>query len=101
MSQSKDAALIAAREAKTRLLDLEYQRKCGALIDAARAEHTVFTFVRAERDSWLSWIARTAPVLAGELAVDEHAVFHALDRHVREHLEHLADVPLVDLAAND
>jgi hypothetical protein len=93
-SSTKDAALIAAREAKTRLLDLEFARKSGELIDRSLAERTAFAFMRAERDSWLAWVARTVPVLAGELGCNEHALSCALDRHVREHLQHLSETSI-------
>jgi hypothetical protein len=42
----------------------------------------------------MAWVQRTAPLLAAELGADPRATFAALDRMMREHLEHLADLPL-------
>jgi hypothetical protein len=56
--------------------------------------HTVFARARAERDAHMAWVQRSAPLLAAELGADPRATFAALDRMMREHLEHLADMPL-------
>ena len=76
---------------------LAYEREQGKLIDAEEAQRTVFARARAERDAHLAWVQRTAPLLAAELGADPRATFAALDRMMREHLEHLADLPLGDL----
>lgn len=66
----------------------------GDLIDANQATVTVFNRARAERDAHIAWVQRSAPILAGELGCDAAQMFAALDRLMREHLEHLADTPL-------
>lgn len=73
---------------------LAYEREQGRMIDAHEARRTVFARARAERDAHLAWVQRTAPLLAVELGADPQATFAALDRMMREHLEHLADLPL-------
>ena len=76
---------------------LAFEREQGKLIDADEARRTVFARARAERDAHLAWVQRTAPLLAAELGADPRATFAALDRMMREHLEHLADLPLGSL----
>lgn len=73
---------------------LAFEREQSKLIDADEARRTVFARARAERDAHLAWVQRTAPLLAAELGADPRATFAALDRMMREHLEHLADLPL-------
>ncbi|GAB4276862.1 MAG: hypothetical protein Kow0013_30380 [Pararhodobacter sp.] len=73
---------------------LAFEREQGKLIDADEARRTVFARARAERDAHMAWVQRTAPLLAAELGADPRATFAALDRMMREHLEHLADLPL-------
>jgi hypothetical protein len=73
---------------------LAFEREQGKLIDADEARRTVFARARAERDAHLAWVQRSAPLLAAELGADPRATFAALDRMMREHLVHLADLPL-------
>ena len=68
--------------------------KTRTLVETAAATRTVFARARAERDAHMAWVQRTAPLLAAELGADPRATFAALDRMMREHLEHLADLPL-------
>lgn len=79
---------------KVQRAKLAYEREQGNLIDAADARRTVFARARAERDAHLAWVQRTAPLLAAEVGADPRTTFAALDRMMREHLEHLADLPL-------
>ncbi len=73
---------------------ISLKQERGDLIDANQATITVFNRARAERDAHIAWVQRSAPILAGELGCDAAQMFAALDRLMREHLEHLADTPL-------
>ncbi|GEO80960.1 hypothetical protein [Pararhodospirillum oryzae] len=86
---------------KARRAALEYDRARGRVIDADAARQEAFARARAERDSWMAWIHRVAPILAAELRADEHAVFVALQREVDDHLSWLADTPLAAMGASD
>jgi len=79
---------------KVQRAKLAFEREQGQLVETAAATRTVFARARAERDAHLAWVQRTAPLLAAELGADPRATFAALDRMMREHLEHLADLPL-------
>jgi hypothetical protein len=78
--------VLKAQERRLRLQQLK-----GELVDRARAVSLVFRLARDERDAWSGWPARIAAVLAAELGVDTHHLQTALDRHVREHLNQLAE----------
>ena len=97
----KSATLAEARRlheiVKVQRARLAYDRERGTLIDAGSAERTVFARAKAERDAHLAWAQRAAPVIAAELGVETGPVFAVLDRLMREHLEHLASMPLEDL----
>lgn len=80
---------------------LELDKARGRLIDADQARRDAFARGRAERDSWLAWMHRVAPLLAAELQADEHVVFVALQREVDDHLTWLADTPLDALGGSD
>ena len=97
----KTATLAEARRlheiVKVQRARLAYERERGMLIEAAAAERTVFARAKAERDAHLAWAQRSAPVIAAKLGVETGPVFAVLDRLMREHLEHLASMPLRDL----
>ena len=64
----------------------------GELVARATAVALVFTLARDERDAWVNWPARVAAIMAAELEVDQHRLHTALERHVRVHLNELAEV---------
>ena len=79
---------------KTERARLELDKARGRLIDAEEARREAFARGRAERDSWIAWVHRVAPILAAELQADEHALFVAIEREITDHLTWLADTPL-------
>jgi hypothetical protein len=87
-------------KAQADITALRHAKAAGELVDRAAAERLIFARARLERDAWLAWCTRAAPELAGELQADERAVFVALDRLVRRHLEELARTPL-DVLSHD
>jgi hypothetical protein len=78
--------VLKAQERRVRL-----QRMKGDLVDRAKAVAQVFRLAREERDAWVNWPARVAAMMAAELEVDQHRLHTALERHVREHLNELAE----------
>ncbi len=83
---------------------LGIQKKKGTLVDRARAETLVFRLARQERDSWVTWPARVAALMAAEVAgevekqsakpvIIEAAILQrVLEAHVRVQLDALADL---------
>lgn len=87
------------REAWTaQLRRLEFESKAGRLVDAEQVRTSVFAIAREERDAWVNWPARIAPVLAVALGVDPVALAVELERHVREHLDERSE-PRLRLAS--
>ena len=95
------ATLLQARTVnevlKAKIRQVELAEKKDELVDRARAIAHVFKLARAERDAWLNWPGRAAPMLAARFGLDEHALHMALDAAVREHLAELGEiVPRID-----
>jgi hypothetical protein len=98
--QAKTAnEVLKAQERRIRLQKLK-----GELIERARALALVFRLAREERDAWVNWPARAAALMAAELsavssdaagqqiAVEPAAMQKVLEKHVRAHLDELAEV---------
>ena len=98
--QAKTAnEVLKAQERRIRLQKLK-----GELIERARALALVFRLAREERDSWVNWPARAAALMAAELSascsdatgqqitVEPAAMQKVLEKHVRAHLDELAEV---------
>jgi hypothetical protein len=98
--QAKTAnEVLKAQERRIRLQKLK-----GELIERARALALVFRLAREERDAWVTWPARTAALMAAELSascsdatgqqitVEPAAMQKVLEKHVRAHLDELAEV---------
>ena len=72
--------------------------------DSRRAETLMFRLAREERDAWVTWPARAAALMAAELSasrseatgqqitVEPAAMQKVLEKHVRAHLDELAEV---------
>ena len=91
--------VLKAQERRIRLQKLK-----GELIERARALALVFRLAREERDTWVTWPARAAALMAAELSascseatgqqitVEPAAMQKVLEKHVRAHLDELAEV---------
>ena len=97
--QAKTANEVLKAGARIRLQKLK-----GELIERARALALVFRLAREERDAWVNWPARAAALMAAELSasrsdatgqqitVEPAAMQKVLEKHVRAHLDELAEV---------
>ena len=98
--QAKTAnEVLKAQERRIRLQKLK-----GELIERAGALALVFRLAREERDAWVNWPARAAALMAAELSascsdatgrqitVEPVAMQKVLEKHVRAHLDELAEV---------
>jgi hypothetical protein len=77
---------------KAELSELRLRERQGQLVDRPKAVEAIFDLARVEREAWQSWPARVAALIASEVSADPHLMETALDRHVREHLQQLADI---------
>jgi hypothetical protein len=57
-----------------RLRHLEFEVKSGRLVDWERVHSAVFNIARIERDAWMNWPARVAPLIAANLQIDQVAL---------------------------
>ena len=76
------------------LLDLEYRKRRGELVDRAAVADALFKRARQDRDSWLAMPNRIAASIASETGADVAKLYAALDREVRAQLATLADQPM-------
>ena len=63
-----------------------------ARTNEARALALVFRLAREVRDAWVNWPARAAALMAADLGVEPAAMQKVLEKHVRAHLDELAEV---------
>lgn len=73
------------------LTKLEFQQKDGQLIELEQAEKVLFDYFRAQRDSWLNWPARVAPLMAADLDVPADRMTEVLAEHVHKHITSLGE----------
>ena len=86
--QAKTAnEVLKAQERRIRLQKLK-----GELIERARALSLVFRLAREVRDAWVNWPSRAAALMAADLGVEPAAMQKVLEKHVRAHLDELAEV---------
>jgi hypothetical protein len=90
----KRSSIAAARteklEADASLARLKLREREGSLVARDAAERFVFEKAREQRDGWITWVARSAPVLAHELEADPQRTFATLDRLARAFLREQA-----------
>ena len=82
---------------KVQRAKLALERERDELVSRNAVHVAVFSWARQERDSWLAWCRRVVPLIASETGANPGTLFAALDRHVREHLNDLAE-PVLDIS---
>lgn len=82
---------------KVQRAKLALERERGDLVSRNEVKVALFAWGRQERDSWLAWCRRVVPLVAAETGANAGTLFAALDRHVREHLNDLAE-PSIDVS---
>lgn len=65
---------------------LEVRIRSGELVEVAEAEALFFEAFRSERDAWLNWPVRIAPLIAAQFNIDVDLLTEALAHHVNDHL---------------
>ena len=93
-SKVNGASVATARRKKLefdlKLSQLKLAERQGEVIPRETLESFLFARARDERDQWIGFIARTAPILAHDLDCDLQKSFAVLDRLIREQLLALA-----------
>ena len=70
-----------------RLIDA--RKRAGEVVEMADAEAVIFEMFRLQRDAWLNFPSRVAPLIAAELGVEADGVLEALTVHVHQQLTYL------------
>lgn len=73
------------------LTKLEFQQKDGQLIEMTVAEEVLFNAFRQQRDAWLNWPSRVAPLMAADLDVPADRMTEVLIEHVHKHISVLGE----------
>ncbi|WP_417026874.1 MULTISPECIES: hypothetical protein [Citrobacter] len=73
------------------LTKLEFQQKDGQLIELTAAEEVLFNAFRQQRDAWLNWPSRVAPLMAADLDVPADRMTEVLIEHVHKHISVLGE----------
>lgn len=75
---------------KLALLQIQRNIKENETISRRLVDKAIFTRFRTERDAWLNWASRAAPVIAVALGIDGVELAVLLEAAVREHQHELA-----------
>ena len=76
--------------AEAEISRLKAEKMAGRLIDLKATLRVVEGRARFERDCWIGWVNRAAPLVASEAGADMALVVAILDREVRAQLAALA-----------
>lgn len=95
LENGAELSLDEARRVKENYLalltKLEFQQKDGQLIEMAAAEEVLFNAFRQQRDAWLNWPSRVAPLMAVDLGVPADRMTEVLIEHVHKHISVLGE----------
>ena len=90
-NMSKEEASRVKENYLALLTKLEFQQKDGQLVELEQAEKVLFDCFRAQRDSWLNWPSRVAPLMAADLDVPADRMTEVLAEHVHKHITSLGE----------
>lgn len=95
LQNGAELSLDEARRVKENYLaaltKLEFQQKDGQLIEMTVAEEVLFNAFRQQRDAWLNWPSRVAPLMAADLDVPADRMTEVLIEHVHKHISVLGE----------
>ena len=70
---------------------LQYEKDSGQLVELVVAEEVLFNAFRQQRDAWLNWPSRVAPLMAADLDVPADRMTEVLIEHVHKHISVLGE----------
>lgn len=95
LENGADLSLDEARRVKENYLalltKLEFKQKDDQLIEMTVAEEVLFNAFRQQRDAWLNWPSRVAPLMAADLDVPADRMTEVLIEHVHKHISVLGE----------
>ncbi|QZN97344.1 hypothetical protein [Symbiopectobacterium purcellii] len=90
-SLSREEAARIKENYLAMLTKLEFEKESGQLIDMVKAEEVLFIAFRQQRDAWLNWPSRVAPLMAADLDVPADKMTEVLIEHVHKHISVLGE----------
>ncbi|GKX39562.1 hypothetical protein ABRP56_09015 [Pectobacterium odoriferum] len=95
LENGAELSLDEARRVKENYLalltKLEFQQKDGQLIEMTIAEEVLFNAFRQQRDAWINWPSRVAPLMAADLGLPADRMTEVLIEHVHKHISVLGE----------
>jgi len=73
------------------LTKLEFEKEDGQLVDLSVAESILFDTFREQRDAWMNWPSRVAPLMAADVDVPADRMTEVLIKHVHKHIAGLGE----------
>ncbi|HBM3174254.1 MULTISPECIES: hypothetical protein [Klebsiella/Raoultella group] len=73
------------------LAKLQYEKDSGQTIELVAAEEILFNAFRQQRDAWMNWPSRVAPLIAADLGVPADRMTEVLIEHVHKHISVLGE----------
>ena len=73
------------------LAKLQYEKDSGQTIELVAAEEILFNAFRQQRDAWMNWPSRVAPLMAADLDVPADRMTEVLIEHVHKHISVLGE----------
>ncbi|MBM3074237.1 hypothetical protein [Lelliottia sp. RWM.1] len=70
---------------------LQYEKDSGQLIELTAAEEVLFNAFRQQRDAWLNWPSRVAPLMAADLDIPADRMTEVLIEYVHKHISALGE----------
>lgn len=67
------------------------QRESGEVIPLDLAKRVLFGEFRSQRDAWLNWPSKIAPLMAADLEIDADRILEALNRYVHQQITELGE----------
>lgn len=77
---------------------LDFEQKSGALIDLDTARSVFFETHHAQRDTWLNWPSKVAPLIASTLKIDNDTILNILTEYVHKQVTELGE-PQADFSS--
>ncbi|CNE50397.1 MULTISPECIES: hypothetical protein [Yersinia] len=88
---SREEAAMIKENYLALLTRLEFEKEDGRLVDLSVAETVLFEAFRAQRDAWMNWPSRVAPLMAADLDVPADRMTEVLLEYVHKHISGLGE----------
>lgn len=88
---SKEEASRVKENYLALMAKLEYEKQSEQVIEMAVAETAFFEEFRAQRDSWLNWPQKVAPLMAADLDIPADRMTEVLIAYVHKHITGLGE----------